>query len=129
MNLPSRGERESATTMRYIGFFFDPTRVTLIRTAISPPRLHEFRREPWQLSLADLLHHLLHLLARGEQLVHLLHRGAAAARDPLAPRAVDHVWHEPLLRGHGADDRPDPGHVLLVHVHPLELLAESGDHR
>src|SRR5262249_35574767 len=33
MNLPSRGERESATTTRYTGFFFDPTRVNLIRTA------------------------------------------------------------------------------------------------
>src|SRR6476660_2513204 len=33
MNLPSRGERESATTTRYTGFFFDPTRVNLMRTA------------------------------------------------------------------------------------------------
>src|SRR3954465_12051975 len=31
---PSRGERLSATTMRQIGFFFEPTRLSLIRTAI-----------------------------------------------------------------------------------------------
>src|SRR3954454_16575708 len=32
---PSRGERLSATTMRQIGFFFEPTRLSLIRTAIA----------------------------------------------------------------------------------------------
>ena len=31
---PSRGERLSATTIRQIGFFFDPTRLSLIRTAL-----------------------------------------------------------------------------------------------
>src|SRR5436309_8415722 len=31
---PSRGERLSATTIRQIGFFLDPTRLSLIRTAI-----------------------------------------------------------------------------------------------
>src|SRR3954469_2007446 len=31
---PSRGGRLSATTMRQIGFFFEPTRLSLIRTAI-----------------------------------------------------------------------------------------------
>jgi hypothetical protein len=31
---PSRGERWSATTTRQIGFFFEPTRVNLNRTAI-----------------------------------------------------------------------------------------------
>src|SRR5215475_14141051 len=36
---PSRGERLSATTMRQIGFFFDPTRLSLIRTAMSGGRL------------------------------------------------------------------------------------------
>ena len=29
---PSRGERLSATTMRQIGFLFEPTRLNLIRT-------------------------------------------------------------------------------------------------
>src|SRR3954463_11313825 len=36
---PSRGERLSATTMRQIGFFFDPTLLSLIRTAMSGGRL------------------------------------------------------------------------------------------
>src|SRR3954451_6284297 len=31
---PSRGERLSATTIRQIGFFLEPTRLSLIRTAI-----------------------------------------------------------------------------------------------
>src|SRR3954470_22593785 len=34
---PSRGERLSATTMRQIGFFFEPTCLSLIRTAIGAP--------------------------------------------------------------------------------------------
>src|SRR6266550_2540376 len=46
MNFPSRGERESATTTRYTGFFFDPTRVSLIRTAISPPLSQGSRGSP-----------------------------------------------------------------------------------
>src|SRR3954469_1487307 len=36
---PSRGERLSATTMRQIGFFFEPTRRSLILTAIGRGRL------------------------------------------------------------------------------------------
>src|SRR5215203_6051267 len=36
---PSRGERLSATTMRQIGFFFEPTRLSLILTAIGRGRL------------------------------------------------------------------------------------------
>src|SRR5215218_36843 len=40
---PSRGERLSATTMRQIGFFFEPTRLSLIRTAIGPGRLQKRR--------------------------------------------------------------------------------------
>src|SRR5262245_14429441 len=34
-NLPSRGEWESAATTRYIGFFLEPTRVSLSLTAIA----------------------------------------------------------------------------------------------
>src|SRR6187551_1725675 len=36
---PSRGERLSATTIRHTGFFFEPTRLSLILTAIRPSRL------------------------------------------------------------------------------------------
>src|SRR6476646_3415005 len=36
---PSRGERLSATTIRQIGFFFEPTLLSLILTAMSRERL------------------------------------------------------------------------------------------
>src|SRR2546428_14019319 len=101
MNLPSRGERESATTTRYTGFFFDPTRVNLMRTANRLPprflsllafvgfcrfslsglrssdrRLSRQGSEIWHLALAHPLHELLHLLARVHQAVHFLDRRA-----------------------------------------------------
>src|SRR5215210_1403131 len=109
MNLPSRGERESATTTRYTGFFFDPTRVNLIRTANSlPPCLGSLltfvglrclplrrclhrsggTRKLRHLALAHALHELLHLLASLEQAIHFLNRRARALRDAHAPRAV-----------------------------------------
>src|SRR4029077_6624511 len=115
MNLPSRGERESATTTRYTGFFFDPTRVNLMRTAKPLPpgflsllafvgfcrfslsRLRSGRgraagkgSEIRPLALTHALHKLLPPLARLGQPVDVLERGAGSTRDPLAPRAVDH---------------------------------------
>ena len=72
---PSRGERLSATTMRQIGFLREPTRLSLIRTAIGPqvtedaaPRgrqqaersAHQLLRVR-HLALGELLQHLLHL--------------------------------------------------------------------
>src|SRR5919206_2698917 len=99
MNLPSRGERESATTTRYTGFFFDPTRVNLMRTAKPlPPCLRSLLpfvglrclalrlllRDAGQvrkLPSAHALHELLHLLAPLEQPVDLLDGRARAARD------------------------------------------------
>src|SRR3954454_11603607 len=154
MNLPSRGERESATTTRYTGFFFDPTRVNLMRTAkplpprllsflalvgfcrFSLPRLRSGRRraagkgsEIRHLPLAHALHQLLHLLARLEQPVDVLDRRARPAGDPLPPRAVDHFRRAAFLRRHREDDRLDLTELPLVDViHPLELLAEPGDH-
>src|SRR5689334_15464339 len=110
MNLPSRGERESATTTRYTGFFFDPTRVNLMRTAKPlPPCLRSLlafvglrrlalrrgrRRCAGQLgklAFAHALHELLHFLAALEQAVDLLDGRARAARDPLPARPVDHL--------------------------------------
>src|SRR5258708_1549056 len=70
-------------------------------------------REGRQLALPHLLHHLLHHLAAFEQLVDLLDRRAGAARDPLAPAAVDHVRDGTLVRGHRAYDRFDPAHLAL----------------
>src|SRR5438105_13215426 len=134
MNLPSRGERESATTTRYTGFFFDPTRVNLIRTAKSlPPCLRSLlafvglRRLPlrrllrgaWQLGelpSADALHQLLHLLAPFEQPVDVLDAGARPARDALAAGPVDHLRQRALLGRHREDDRLDAREPLLVDV-------------
>src|SRR4051812_46902927 len=141
MNLPSRGERESATTTRYTGFFFDPTRVSLMRTAKSlPPCLRSLlafvglRRFPLrlllrsarqlgELPLAHALHQLFHLLASLEQPVDLFDAGSGAARDPLTPRSVDHLRQRALLARHREDDRLDARELLLVDVvQPLELL-------
>src|SRR5580765_2460287 len=155
MNLPSRGERESATTTRYTGFFFDPTRVNLMRTAkplppgflsflafvgfcrLSLSRLLSCRRgraagkgsEIRHLALAHAFHQLLHLLACLDQPVDVLDRGAGSARDPLAPRAVDHSRRATFLRRQREDDRLNPAELLLVDlVQSLEPLAEPGDH-
>src|SRR5690242_9540102 len=146
MNLPSRGERESATTTRYTGFFFDPTRVNLMRTAKPlPPCLRSLLalvglgrlplrlllrepREIRQLAAAHPLHQLLHLLAPFEQTVDLLDARSRPGRDALAPRAVDHLRQRPLLRRHRQDDRLDTRELLLVDlVDAVELLAEPRD--
>src|ERR1044071_9557457 len=85
---PSRGERLSATTMRQIGFFFEPTRLSLILTAIGRGRLQKTAASPLaapdlgslrpsaghlrQLLLARHLsahhraHHLAHLVELGD---------------------------------------------------------------
>src|SRR3954447_26843740 len=57
---PSRGERLSATTMRQIGFFFETTRLSLIRTAIGPGRLASTDlRARFALNATRQLRHLL----------------------------------------------------------------------
>src|SRR5215468_9461614 len=151
MNLPSRGERESAATTRKTGFFFDPTRVNLSLTAKPlPPGLlllafalrlsgrgragavrRARRRQSWQgrhFPALHLLHQLRHLLPRLEQLVDLLDLRAAAAGDPLPARAVDHVRQRPLARRHRENDPLDARELLLVDlVEALELVAETGD--
>src|SRR5512133_864090 len=151
MNLPSRGERESAATTRKTGFFFDPTRVNLSLTAKPLPpgllllsfalglsgrgRADTVRRarcrQSWQrrhLSAAHLLHQLRHLLASLEQLVDLLDIRAAPARDPLPARTVDQMRQSPLSRRHREDDPLDAPELLLVDlVEALELVAEAGN--
>src|SRR5919112_5790941 len=132
MNLPSRGERESATTTRYTGFFFDPTRVNLMRTAKSLPpclrsllalvglrRLTSLRRRRRRagqlrdLAATHAFHHLLHLLAPLDQPVDLLDARAGAARDALTPRAVENLGERPLLGSHRQDDRLDARELFL----------------
>src|SRR4051794_22060001 len=108
MNLPSRGLRESAMTMRYVGCFLRPVRRRRILTDISKSslgflycfRAHRtsdvFRLHPIVLQMArlphpehvrlelstalrgGLLHHLLHLAELLEQAIHLADRAARA---------------------------------------------------
>ena len=73
------------------------------------------------LALPHLLHELLHLLACGKELVDRLHRRAAAARDPLAARAVDHVRQRTLARCHRQNDRLDARELLVVDIDDREL--------
>src|SRR5262249_9474357 len=149
MNLPSRGERESAATTRKTGFFFDPTRVNLSLTAKPLPpgflllslalglsgcgRSGAVRRarcrQSWQgrrLPAPHLLHQLGHLLPSLEQLVDVLDVGAAPAGDPLSPRAIDQVRQRPLARRHRENDPLDARKLFLVHVvEALQLIAEA----
>src|SRR5829696_9946773 len=75
----------------------------------------------------DLLHHLLHLLAGGHELVDLLDGHARPGRDALAARAVDEVRQPALLGRHRQDDRLDTRELALVDLHVLQLAAEPGD--
>src|SRR2546426_9990877 len=81
----------------------------------SPPR-HRKARQALQLAQPafhrfELLHHLLELRELLEQAVHVLHGGAAAARDALAARAVDDLRTVPLARRHPADDGLETGEI------------------
>src|SRR5215210_6683750 len=66
---PSRGERWSATTTRQIGFFFEPTRLSRMRTmrrerlehAGASAHVAHHRRRVRHLAARQRLHHLLHL--------------------------------------------------------------------
>src|SRR3954454_14666775 len=140
---PSRGERLSATTIRQIGFFLDPTRLSLIRTAMDCGRLApaylRARRGPrhlgellWVGHLAGghVAHHLAHLVELLDQLVDLLDLGPGAVGDPLAARAFDQAWVGTLLGGHREDDRLDPVELGLVDLGVLQLLhrPHTGHH-
>src|SRR5438552_6434043 len=78
-------------------------------------------REPAALS-AEPLQHLLRLLELTEHAIHVLHRGAAAARDPLAAAAVDDLRPVPLLTRHRLDDRLGPAKLLLAERRPRRNL-------
>src|SRR5690606_19420759 len=68
-----------------------------------------------------LPHHRLRLLEPLHELVDLGHRGAGAAGDARAPRAVDDLRVGPLLWRHRADHRLDAVDLALVEV--LQGLA------
>src|SRR3954471_2814979 len=144
---PSRGERWSATTTRQIGFFLPPTRVSLTRTAKSqftsrsrgrgaaaapsvarcPPTLAAagHLRQRRHLALLQLPHHLLHLAELLHELVHGLHVGARAERDPAAARSVQHSRVAALLRGHRRDDRLQAVEVAVVDLEVAELASDA----
>src|SRR5215210_9115091 len=142
---PSRGERLSATTIRQIGFFFEPTLLSLIRTAmrrrrLAPADLRTGCRGAAHL-LGDLLrighlpgghllHQLRHLVELLDELVDGLDPRPGALGDPLAPRSVDQRRVGALSRRHREDDRLDPVELPLVDVGVLELLqrAHAGQH-
>src|SRR5689334_20047055 len=67
---------------------------------------------PLILHAHDLLHHLLGLLERGEELVDVLRRRPTAGGDATLAAAGDHVGVAPLLERHREDDRL--GHLHLV---------------
>src|SRR5664279_479168 len=132
---PSRGERLSATTMRQIGFFLEPTRLSLIRTAMSarrlaPTHLRALRRPRHlgqllgvgHLSGRHRAHHLAHLVELLDQLVDVLNPRSRAVCDAFAARSLDHRGVGALGRGHREDDRLDPVELALVDVGVLQLL-------
>src|SRR3990172_8263841 len=129
MNLPSRGERESATTTRWPGRFVVPVRLSRIVTATSSPPRCGKSGEPLHarelpLHALELLHHLPELRVLLEQPVHVLHAGAAAARDALATAAVDRVGVAPLARRHRRDDRVEAVEVRRLGGELLRRPAE-----
>src|SRR5437867_13393487 len=122
MKRPSRGERASAATTRYVGCFFLPMRLrrsltaTLLLLVETLGQLgHELlgASQPHR-SLAEHLHHLLHVLELLEQLVDLGRGHPAAVGDPQPPRAVDDCRITALVRRHGADDGLDATDLPIV---------------
>src|SRR5258705_1008255 len=89
-------------------------------------RLPHPHREASALS-AESLQHLPRLLELPEQAIHVLHRGAAAARDALAAAAVDDLWPGSLLAGHRLDDRFGPPQLPLAELEPPPDLS-PGEH-
>src|SRR6476469_615363 len=127
---PSRGERLSATTMRQIGFFLEPTRLSLIRTAIGPGRLapaglwarralvsarqlgHLLRRR--RLPVGHRFHQHFHLIELLDQLVDARDLGRGAVGNPFAAGAVDQPRIGPLPGRHREDDRLDTVELAFV---------------
>src|SRR6266511_972135 len=130
---PSRGERRSATTIRQIGFFLEPTLVNRIRTAMRRVTLHTPHQllRVGHLALRELCHQLAHLAELLCELVDRLHSRPRTAGDPLAPRAIDQVRSRALPWSHRQDDRLDAVELALVHVHLAKLLhrrSHPGQH-
>src|ERR1700686_4215998 len=109
MNRPSRGLRESATTMRYTGRFFVPIRLSRIFTTRAPsPSIVASNAELCRLEIlrvaqharltqdafaaalaAQCLEHVLHLVESLEQSVHVGDGRATAGGDSRTPRSLE----------------------------------------
>src|SRR5512133_3242358 len=76
----------------------------------------------------QLLHHPAGLLELLEQGVDLLGGGARALGDAGPAGAVEDRGGGALTGGHGADDGHDAGHVAVVDLDALELLAHPREH-
>src|SRR4030042_4462049 len=123
---PSRAARESATTMRYDGLFFLPTRERRIfskghlRKRISGnERIRllgqaQARRDSWSATRSHHLHDLLGLAILLQQTVDVGWGSAAAAGDAAAAAAVDDVGGTALLYRHRIDDGLPPGQGNFV---------------
>src|SRR5438874_1391771 len=144
MNLPSRGLRESVTTIRNMGAFLRPVRRRRMRTAMEIvlldqrvrtstgllanwvfpsrtrdrylPHAEHVRTELAAAALSGrgLLHHLLHLAELLEEPVHLTDRPAGAARHACPARAVHDAGGLALVRRHRKDNRLDVLHASRV---------------
>src|SRR3954447_1926146 len=107
MKRPSRGERASAATTRYVGCLVLPIRMRRSFTAIVRllPLLLFLVHPPTDAGdTAHLLHHLLHLVELLEQKVDVADGCAAAHGDPLTTRTVHELRCIALLPGHAAND-------------------------
>src|SRR3954454_18967288 len=101
MNRPSRGDRPSAATRRYVGCFFFPIRIrrSFNATCSSPTYRFRGRESPALLALltphpgdlAETLHHLLDFLELLQEQVHFRSRGPASVRNPQPSGAVDGI--------------------------------------
>src|SRR5258708_321876 len=131
MSRPSRGERLSAATTRYVGCLVFPIRIrrSFTATSSSPTLLlflvlllHHATGE------AHGLHHLLHLAELLEQQVDFGGARSAAVGDPQATGSVDDARASALARRHRPDDGFDPSQLTIVDVGVLELLGDPGQH-
>src|SRR5882762_1746551 len=73
---------------------------------------------------AVLLHHLAHLQVLLQHLIHLLHGGAAAACDPLAAFAINHIVVVAFGRRHRVDDGLDALQARFVDLHVLWSIRQ-----
>src|SRR5919109_3861724 len=132
MNLPSRGDSWSATTMRYSGIFFRPMRRRRMRVDMfsssecglaGESAASERQLQTGAPGLPRDLHELLHLLELAQEGVDLLYRAARALGNPEPPLTVDQVGIGPLLGGHREHDCL---YVLELLVIQLGRLQHGG---